>query len=217
MATALDVANYFLNRVDRESGDLITQLKLYKLVYYAQAWSLVFRRKPMFNGEIQAWEHGPVPADLYPVFQEYGRDSIPEPSCFDAKRIFVDEELQILELVWNLYGELSASKLRLLTHDEDPWCQARKGLPDDAPSQEPISEEEIRSYYQDFGSIIENKPVVDLKALSQNKDDVYGNLFLKDGESVRVGLSKIDQYRQVYGDQIEERFLNDECTSLISN
>ena len=58
MTTALDVDNYFLSRVDRDAGDLITQLKLYKLVYYAQAWNTVFADRVIFDSEIQAWQHG---------------------------------------------------------------------------------------------------------------------------------------------------------------
>ena len=49
MKSAVDVARYFLCHVDREAGDTISPLKLQKLVYYAQAWSLVFRSQPLFD------------------------------------------------------------------------------------------------------------------------------------------------------------------------
>lgn len=49
MKSAVEVPRYFLCRVDREAGDTISPLKLQKLVYYAQAWSLVFRNQPLFD------------------------------------------------------------------------------------------------------------------------------------------------------------------------
>ncbi len=54
MKNTLEVARYFLCRVDREAGDTISLLKLQKLVYYAQAWSLVFRGQPLFFQDIEA-------------------------------------------------------------------------------------------------------------------------------------------------------------------
>jgi uncharacterized phage-associated protein len=55
MKNAIDVARYFSCRVDREAGDTISLLKLPKLVYCAQAWSLVFRSQPLFYQDIEAW------------------------------------------------------------------------------------------------------------------------------------------------------------------
>ena len=66
-----DVALYLRSLVNYEEDGFITQLMLYKLTYYAQAWSLVFLREPLFNGEIRAWRHGSVPIEIIP---DYGCD-----------------------------------------------------------------------------------------------------------------------------------------------
>lgn len=194
MASAFDVANYFLERVDRESGDLITQLKLYKLVYYVQAWSLVFRGKPMFEGQIQAWRHGPVPVVLRSEFQRYGDYPIPAPShVLDLDRVFDGEEKEILQLVLQKYGELSASQLRKLTHKEQPWASARIGFDDDEVSQEEISEEEMRSYYSNFCCIKDGEISISDSAIDLDKE-VYVPLEHKDGAIVRVRLSCLEDY-----------------------
>lgn len=125
--SVLDVANYFLKVVERDSGSSITHLKLQKLVYYAQAWHLVFTKgKPLFNDRIEAWVHGPACPRLYSKFREYGFNNIPSPK--DPLYKFSPEELETLEAVWDCYGDYDAKFLEELTHQELPWREARKGL-----------------------------------------------------------------------------------------
>lgn len=60
MASVFDVANFFIE-VSPAFDDNMTQMKLYKMLYYAQGWSLVKLGRPLFDDEIQAWDYGPVP------------------------------------------------------------------------------------------------------------------------------------------------------------
>ncbi|NJM61724.1 MAG: DUF4065 domain-containing protein, partial [Oscillatoriales cyanobacterium RU_3_3] len=94
MKSALDVARYFLCRVDRESGDTISLLKLQKLVYYAQAWSLVFRSQPLFFQDVEAWVSGPVVRDVWNEYKAYKYSDIPVPDNFDGE--FEEDELEVL-------------------------------------------------------------------------------------------------------------------------
>ncbi len=149
MATAIDVANYFLNKVDREAGDLITQLKLQKLVYYAQAWSLALRGQCIFDETIEAWINGPVVPSLWTEFREYGKNPIPQPKGEDTCSLN-SEEIKLLDYLWGIYGELSASKLWKLSHKENPWKVARGGIPSDQSSSNPIPKNIIKDYYSNF-------------------------------------------------------------------
>lgn len=72
MATIYDVANYFRWRIDYDAGDNITQLKLQKLCYYAQAWHVTFTGERMFPGEFERWDHGPANRDLWHHYKEHG-------------------------------------------------------------------------------------------------------------------------------------------------
>lgn len=56
----IDVANFFLSAMDDDAGDLISNLKIQKLVYYAQGVHLAMFDTTLFDEEILAWEHGPV-------------------------------------------------------------------------------------------------------------------------------------------------------------
>ena len=76
-----DIANYFIWRAnsDEEFGDNITNLKLQKLVYYAQGFHLAWYDKPLFHEPIDAWTHGPVVRTLYAQYQSRGANPLPTP------------------------------------------------------------------------------------------------------------------------------------------
>lgn len=142
--TPLQIADWFLANIDRAAGDLITHLKLQKLVYYAQAWSLASRGVPLFDEEIQAWAHGPVAPSVFRAFREYGMEPIPAPGHLPELDA---EAAELLEEVLDVYGEHSAKKLEMLTHRERPWREARGDLPPEARSDAIISKEAMRSFY----------------------------------------------------------------------
>lgn len=119
MPSSIDVAEYFLILGGEDEG--ISNLKLQKLVYYAQGFSLALRREPLFPDQIEAWMHGPVVPGLYRRFKDFGSNPIPVSNNFDPSRLDRDER-RLIEEVYDVYGQYSAWKLRQLTHEEDPWC-----------------------------------------------------------------------------------------------
>jgi uncharacterized phage-associated protein len=137
------IARWFLNHADREAGDAITQLKLQKLVYYAEAWFLANFDKALTDENYEAWAHGPALRSLYSKYRDYGWEAIPP-----EKGQGVSSELSsYLEAVYEKYGQYSAKKLEHMTHVEDPWRNARGDLPAEAASRIIIPKVEIRNYY----------------------------------------------------------------------
>ncbi len=124
MLSCFDVANYFLSLVDETAGDGISNLKLQKLVYYGQGFSLALTGEPLFSEPIEAWTHGPVVPALYHEYKRYGSGSIPTPLDFDAATI-PEDTAELLDEVYNVYGQFSAWKLRDMTHEELPWKNAQ--------------------------------------------------------------------------------------------
>ncbi|MFJ5691830.1 Panacea domain-containing protein [Providencia stuartii] len=120
MLTCFDVADYFLSRCDDESGDTISNLKLQKLVYYAQGFSLVLLGRPLFAEKIEAWMHGPVIPELYRKYKDYKNCALPQPESINWDN-YAEDEIELLDDVWNVYGQFSAWKLRNMTHEESPW------------------------------------------------------------------------------------------------
>ena len=137
------VADYFI-RFSHEHGDYITNLKLQKLVYYAQAWYLALHKKPLYQEPIEAWIHGPVIPGLYQRFKDFRYEPI---TTHPTSPKLPDSICNHLDEIMNVYGGYAAFELEHLTHQADPWKNARHGLPIDAPSNEIITHEDMRIYY----------------------------------------------------------------------
>lgn len=120
MLTCHNVADYFLAQQDEDSGDTISNLKLQKLVYYAQGFHLAIFDAPLFQEKIEAWTHGPVVPDLYHNFKKYGSGSIPPCNNLDLS-IFDDPTKSLLDEVYNIFNQFSGWALRNMTHEEAPW------------------------------------------------------------------------------------------------
>lgn len=116
-----DVAAYILEK----KGTLST-MKLQKLVYYTQAWSLVWDEKPLFQEDVEAWANGPVVRDLF--YYHRGRYEIDTVEIGNP-RLLDQEQRETVDAVLDYYGDKTAQWLIELTHREAPWIQAREGLP----------------------------------------------------------------------------------------
>jgi uncharacterized phage-associated protein len=157
LLSARDVAIYFLANVDEESGDNITNLKLQKLLYYAQGFHLAMHDgEPLFDDLICAWEHGPVVPEVYREYKDHGSDPIQRPEHYDAQD-YAPEVRELLDAVWRAYGQFAAWKLRDLTHEEAPWR--------DTPRNEPISRQSLRTFFERLveagrsGKSLDDEPV----------------------------------------------------------
>jgi len=122
MNKAIDVARYILTLLDEDTaGDLMSHLKLQKLLYYSQGFTLVLLNRPLFEEKVVAWQHGPVVPAVWEEFKQYGSDPIPKPVGFDFDVIPEDAQ-EVINEVYIAYGQFSAWKLRAMTHEEAPWC-----------------------------------------------------------------------------------------------
>jgi len=140
MASALDVAELIL----QQTGPMTT-MKLQKLVYYSQAWSLVWDEKPLFDERIEAWANGPVVRELYDAHRgRFEVDTIDggNPAVLDG------EERETILAVLEYYGDKPSQWLSDLTHMEDPWRDGRRGLPDSARSDAEITHASMLEYYE---------------------------------------------------------------------
>lgn len=142
--SARSVADFFI-RFAHDHGDQISNLKLQKLLYYAQAWFLALHRRPLFDERIEAWVHGPVVPPVYGEFKVWGWQPIginPDPPILNTDVRFHLEE------VADVYAPLSAFELEKLTHSEAPWIDARGPVPEDEASNAVISLASMERFYR---------------------------------------------------------------------
>ena len=140
MCKCLDVANYFLRSPEYEDpSEAISNMKLQKLMYFAQGHALALLDRPLFPEDFEAWQHGPVIPSLYRMYRHFGSGSITPPDGIDLSR-FTPEEKELLENVWLTYGGYSAWGLRNLSHESAPWKNHRE-------DGSIIPKSEMRSYF----------------------------------------------------------------------
>ena len=143
MATVLDVAKYIVDAC----GEADTW-KLQKLVYYCQAWSLVWDERPLFESRIEAWANGPVCPELFARHKGLYAVGPSAPIWDGANPCALTEcERDTVNAVLRDYGSLPGYELRELTHLEEPWKQARNGVPPMENCSNEITHDSMRLYY----------------------------------------------------------------------
>ena len=139
MANVFDVVQYILHK----QGPMTT-MKLQKLVYYSQAWSLVWDEKPLFDDKIEAWTSGPVVRELFALHR--GQFIVNGIEKGDTNNL-AKEEKETIDAVLEFYGNQTAQYLCDLTHLEAPWLEALKGIPDGENCENVISLATMHEYY----------------------------------------------------------------------
>lgn len=143
---AQQIAEYFLWKA-RGENKAVTNKKLQKLLYYAQAWSLVLRNKKLFSNKIEAWVHGPAVREVYFEYRKFGFGPITESINDETIAKIPGEIKKFLDQVWAVYGKRDAAYLEYLSHSETPWQKAREGLEPHIGSENEISLQEMKKFY----------------------------------------------------------------------
>jgi uncharacterized phage-associated protein len=138
MCTCFKAAEYFLSLQDGDAGNAISNMKLQKLLYYAQGFSMVVLGKPLFVEDFEAWEYGPVLRDVYNEYKRFGNSALPKPDNFSFDS-YTKEEKEFLDEIYSVYGQYSAWALSAMTHQTPPWK--------DTPRDTVISKEAMKSYF----------------------------------------------------------------------
>lgn len=140
MNKAIQIAKAFLKLSQPDTGDTISNLKLQKLLYYAQGFHLaIYDGRPLFEEDIIAWSYGPIVREVYDEYSELGSSAIPMP---DENIELTSEENELIGDVWSVYGQFSALKLMEMTHNEMPWMTTEKNSV--------ISHEKLREFFKDL-------------------------------------------------------------------
>lgn len=140
MANIFDVAKYIL-----EKKGTMSTMKLQKLCYYAQAWSLVWDDSPLFGEDFEAWANGPVCRELF--LKTQGQFSVSANDETGGDENLTDNQKDTIDQILNHYGDHNAQWLSQLTHMEDPWNEARKDIPPGTGCNRKITKESMALYY----------------------------------------------------------------------
>lgn len=107
MTTSVQVLQYIKSEMPR-----VTSTQAMKLLYYTQAWSLVWTGRQAFSDPVIAWQYGPATLDAYQAFQNQ----------VQPRRDLIGADLKsVVDAVIVHYGQMTAGQLRDMTHSERPW------------------------------------------------------------------------------------------------
>jgi len=140
MANAVDVAAYIL-----EKCGTMTAMKLQKLVFYSQAWSLVWDDAPMFQDRIEAWANGPVIPKLH--FHHRGMFNVSRSNLGGDAGALDSTQRDTVDAILKFYGDKTSQWLSELTHKERPWKEARGDTAPGERSDREITHEAMAEYY----------------------------------------------------------------------
>lgn len=116
----VDVANFVFEEYEKETGEKLDEMKLHKLLYFAQRESLAITNEPLFPEHFEGWKYGPVSTAVRSVYTHDG--------IYASASCLSDNEIYLLKNVILEYGQFSSWKLSELTHNEISWKNSRKGL-----------------------------------------------------------------------------------------
>jgi uncharacterized phage-associated protein len=139
VANVFDVAAYILTK-----RSTMTAMKLQKLVYYCQAWSLVWDDAPLFPERIEAWANGPVVRELYEAHR--GQFKVQGIGSGNPAAL-TQEQRETIDAVLQFYGDKPSQWLSDLTHQEAPWRDARKGYASGEYCDREITPAAMAEYY----------------------------------------------------------------------
>lgn len=148
------VAKYIIAKSDNV-GDLITNKKLQKLLYYVKAWGLVYFPDGVIDESFEAWVHGPVCPAVYHEYKTFGYNPLRIDYNGVSSSEYIasfrkqndSEKVDLIDAVFKKYSPLMSLQLEMLTHSEKPWIEAREGLTPLENGSRVISEETMKKFY----------------------------------------------------------------------
>ncbi|MEO8892425.1 MAG: type II toxin-antitoxin system antitoxin SocA domain-containing protein [Coleofasciculaceae cyanobacterium] len=145
MIDCLNGASFFIMKAYEDGIEAeMTNMKVQKLLYYAQCLHLALYDQPLFEEEIQAWRYGPVCPPAYRFYSNFEAKQLPVPSKESLLQLPKDKQ-ELLEAIWGYFGGYHAYKLSDMTHGGFPWKKARRGLLPEASSIEPIFLDDMKA------------------------------------------------------------------------
>ena len=129
-----DIASYICSRFLRENGVKTDEMKLHKLLYFSQRESIIQNGEPLFSEEFEAWKYGPVLRDIR---EHYKND--------DFNYDYDNPELEpVMDKVFSEYSHILSWSLSMISHGEESWKKARKGLDKSENGRNIIPTDDIR-------------------------------------------------------------------------
>jgi uncharacterized phage-associated protein len=143
MTTVNDVAAHVLHHF----GGSISTMKLQKICFFSQGWSLALRGKTLFDEDFQAWRDGPV---CYELFDHHRRQFRVAEWPWGNRKALTEKQRIVVDAALDSFDALTGLQLSELTHRSgSPWSVTRKrsGVGEGQASSLVIPKDLMRNYF----------------------------------------------------------------------
>ena len=120
MMDVIKAASYIFKRYQDEMKEKIDEMKLHKLLYFAQREAIIQTGTPLFDAQFAAWKYGPVIVEVRNCYRENSLNVLPTEQEIAPYKVALD-------YVFKNYAVKDSWTLSLLTHGESSWKNARVG------------------------------------------------------------------------------------------
>jgi uncharacterized phage-associated protein len=147
MMSAQEIAEWIVRHSWNDLGAPLDPMSLEKHIYYAQSFFLALHDRPLFPDEILAWQKGPVVPEVWQKYSIYGGG----PIILDDGSSELPQEIEAhLRQIVSFFGRYTGILLSAATHLEEPWSEARHGIPEGRASGVVISQLAMKTYYRNL-------------------------------------------------------------------
>ena len=138
MEKLIDVASYICNRYYETTGERIDEMKLHKMLYFAQRESFVQNQEPLFPEVFYGWKYGPVLKEIRSIYRDdsFLSSDLIAPAC-------IERIAPVMNKVFAEYADKNSWSLSRLTHGEISWKNSRQGISEQDSSDNPILMDDI--------------------------------------------------------------------------
>lgn len=151
----------------------ITPLALQKILYYAQAFHMAFFGETLFQDDCEAWVNGPVYANIYDKYKNFGSSNIDVEVIDDVDEIIDEEKRELIDIIIKCFGYYNGKALAQMTHYETPWIKSRRGLPINEKSHRIILKEDMEEY---FVKVKEKYNMLNLLEIKKYSEELFNNV-----------------------------------------
>jgi len=124
--SAENISKYLIYKAAQEDGgELLSNMKLQKLLYYCQGFYYAMYKEKLFEDKILAWQYGPVVSEVYHRYKNFGSNGIKLDTERPPEINLSDNQTEMIDDVYDFFKQFSAVKLMEMTHNEDPWKDTR--------------------------------------------------------------------------------------------
>ena len=138
MENVMNIAAYVSNKYLSTYGQRIDEMKLHKLLYFAQRESLIQTGEPLFDAVFYGWKYGPVLKEVRNAYRDGSIDGL-------IQNDITEESSSILDSVFKEYAGKDSWSLSRLTLGEISWKNSRVGIPETDNSDRPMQIDDIRA------------------------------------------------------------------------